>query len=390
MRWKQKTYSMYVSLLENHVIPYIGGIKLRDLNVNHINKLFAMLKDKPTHQNNPYRRSGTALSSTTRMHIFTVLGEALGYAVSARYIAQNPMPDARAKPKRAKVKNAIWTPDLFQMALEDMDNPMLRLGVHFAFMGSCREGEMLGITEDCIDLENRRIELSKTIARVSKESIKKAKKEEILFVFPDIEEGSNSSIVLATTKTEASERYAYLTEPLCGDIRMVMEQNRRNQEFYQDYAKYTLLFAQEKGAPVTVALMSKWFRKFIDRSGGKYPRIPFKNIRHSSATFKMILSHNDIKTVQGETGHASARVLMDTYAQTSDDLRIALMGKVADNFYGKKQPMPSLAKPAGPILDNPAMVELVQNLNPDQVYLLLQALAATPCAQSTDFAVVAN
>ena len=40
----------------------------------------------------------------------------------------------------------------------------------------------------------------------------------------------------------------------------------------------------------------------------------FHGLRHSSATYQLLQSDGDFKSVQGNTGHATAAVLMGTYA----------------------------------------------------------------------------
>jgi hypothetical protein len=46
-------------------------------------------------------------------------------------------------------------------------------------------------------------------------------------------------------------------------------------------------------------------------------------------------SDGDFKSVQGNTGHATAAVLMDTYAHTQDKPRLELTEKIEANFYSQ-------------------------------------------------------
>jgi integrase len=196
------------------------------------------------------------------------------------------MPPDDDRPRRAKVENAIWTKELFQQAIREIEHPMLRLGVHLAFATSCREGEMLALTRDCVNLETGRITINKALKRVTLESIDHSKDGDVLHVFPQMVPGCKSVLVLASTKTSVV-RDANLTDQLRADILDLYAWHDKNRNFYEDYEDNGLLFAQEHGEPVTQNLMSKWFRKFIERSGKDYPQIPFKNIRHSSATYKV-------------------------------------------------------------------------------------------------------
>ena len=59
----------------------------------------------------------------------------------------------------------------------------------------------------------------------------------------------------------------------------------------------------------------------------------FHGLRHSSATYQLLQSGGDFKSVQGNTGHATATVLMDTYAHTQDRPRLELAEKIEADFY---------------------------------------------------------
>ena len=59
----------------------------------------------------------------------------------------------------------------------------------------------------------------------------------------------------------------------------------------------------------------------------------FHGLRHSSATYQLLQSDGDFKSVQGNTGHATAAVLMDTYAHTQDKPSLELGAKMEANFY---------------------------------------------------------
>ena len=47
------------------------------------------------------------------------------------------------------------------------------------------------------------------------------------------------------------------------------------------------------------------------------------------------IEYGDFQSVQGNTGHATASVLMDTYAHTQDKPRLELTEKIEANFYSQ-------------------------------------------------------
>ena len=50
----------------------------------------------------------------------------------------------------------------------------------------------------------------------------------------------------------------------------------------------------------------------------EFEQIVFHSLRHSSATYQLLQSDGYFKSVQGNTGHATASVLKDTCAHTQD------------------------------------------------------------------------
>ena len=86
---------------------------------------------------------------------------------------------------------------------------------------SMRIGEILGLTWDCVHMEDELIEqdeaylyVEKELRRCEKESLKKLKeqqRDDVFFVFPEWKKtGCSTSLVLKTPKTESSVRMIYL------------------------------------------------------------------------------------------------------------------------------------------------------------------------------------
>ena len=66
-------------------------------------------------------------------------------------------------------------------------------------------------------------------------------------------------------------------------------------------------------------------------------------------------SDGDFKSVQGNIGHATAAVLMDTYAHTQDKPRLELTEKIEANFYS---PNMSLVAPQPRQNEKPAATKI--------------------------------
>ena len=113
----------------------------------------------------------------------------------------------------------------------------------------------------------------------------------------------------------------------------------------------------------------------------EFEQIVFHGLRHSSATYQLLQSDGDFKSVQGNTGHATASVLMDTYAHTQDKPRLELTEKIEANFYSQdltpaaSQPRQN-EKPAATKITGKAILEAIRLMDADERRELTRALFA--------------
>ena len=99
----------------------------------------------------------------------------------------------------------------------------------------------------------------------------------------------------------------------------------------------------------------------------------FHGLRHSSATYQLIESGGNIKAVQGNTGHATTGILMDTYAHTQDKPRLELAEKLEADFYsqdiGSHKPGSAPEKqnlPDASQITPEVILTVVRQMNPEQ------------------------
>ena len=91
-------------------------------------------------------------------------------------------------------------------------------------------------------------------------------------------------------------------------------------------------------------------------------RIVFHGLRHSSATYQLMISSGDVKAVQGTTGHATADMLVNTYAHIQQSSRVELGRKFEEGFYAKQEsPSPQANRP----ISMTALLELLKNAAPE-------------------------
>ncbi|MFR0069297.1 MAG: tyrosine-type recombinase/integrase [Faecalibacterium prausnitzii] len=126
---------------------------------------------------------------------------------------------------------------------------------------------------------------------------------------------------------------------------------------------------------VEPVLIRKKFLKWQD-AHPEFPRIVFHGLRHSSATYQLMISGGDIKAVQGTTGHASADMLVNTYAHIQQSSCVELGKKFESGFYAKPDTSsPQAVSAAGePTISMTALLELLKDADPEMKAKLRLAL----------------
>ncbi len=358
--WQYSQYSTVKGLLRNHVYPLIGEMQMQDVTPLHIAKLYNTLSTKPKFR----AKNGECLSSTTIKYIHSTLKVAFAKAKEWMIIERTPV--ICTAPKPAKPESTIWSDNMFKIALQNIDNKILHLAVHLTFMCSLRAGEALGLTWDCVDLLNGTIKIKKTIQRAYKELIEDLPKDTLLKVFDTISPQAKTTLILKKPKTSSSVRMIYLSAPLIKELteRKKIIENMK-EALGPEYIDNNLVFSFENGMPIEVKLCTKWFKNWQKVSNLGFPVLTFHEIRHSSSTYKLRISGGDTKSVQGDTGHAKADTLINTYSHIEDPRRMHLSHTIEEDFYGT---------PATPIVTATTdIVELIKS-NPEMRQKALAAL----------------
>ena len=166
-------------------------------------------------------------------------------------------------------------------------------------------------------------------------------------------------IVIGSIRTREVERKPFMQKPrdwLAAD-------ERKNPTRYHDSG---MLFRLPNGLAVEPVLIRKKFLKWQD-AHPEFPRIVFHGLRHSSATYQLMISGGDVKAVQGTTGHATADMLVNTYAHIQQSSRVELGKKFEEGFYAKSDtPSPQAVPAAGePTISMTALLELLKNADPE-------------------------
>ena len=323
------------------------------------------------------------LTGASIREVHAMLKTAFSYAVEWGLLLKSPIP--REAPKSTSEERAIWDEKTMLAALQTMTDPTLHLAVHLSMILSLRVGEILGLQPGDIDFDaadgRGTITVGRSLQRTEKAALEKTDPNQIYHIFPDQREGSSSALVLKKPKTKKSSRTLYLTKPLKEELLAWLEKLRQD-ELAMDgrYRNCGQLFRLPNGMPVAPEALSKWYRTWRAEHP-EFEKIVFHGLRHSSATYQLIESGGNIKAVQGNTGHATTGILMDTYAHTQDKPRLELAEKIEANFYNQDltpaAPQPRQnEKPAATKISGKEILEAIRLMDADERRELTRALFA--------------
>lgn len=287
------TYLSYEKILEKHIYPKLGKIKLSELQPIHLQKYV----DEKTEELTP---------QTVKIHL-NILSVALTYAYKLKMI-ENKLVDRIMIPKNEKFKNEIYTEEDLRILLDKVKETNIELPVNLAVGFGLRISEILGLRWQDIDFDKYVIHVRQITARVNGEVILKEPKTE-----SSIRDLSGPPEIFEMLK---KERKKQLQERLKG--------KRINDE---------LIFFDNKGNPIGEDCISQRFRRFLIKKELK--QIRFHDLRHAHATL-LIQKNVNSKIISDRLGHSNITTTLNIYAHTLKEMDREAGEKIAESLYNVK------------------------------------------------------
>lgn len=386
-KWSMAFYSSNTGLIDHYISPIIGELKLNEINTRVLEKFYQRLQQTPAVKritDFKYSDNTRYVQKGTISKINKLLKSVFTQAMKWDLMEKNPATYA-AVPKTEPKKREIWDAATFIKANKLCLDPRLKLSMNLAFACSLRIGEVLGLTWDCVDISGESIEngqasvfINKEIQRVQKESFSALNKKDVISVFPESKLGNKTILILKSPKTITSTRKVFLPKTVAEMlVQWKKEQDDYKRALGEEYQDYKLVIANSIGTPVEAPKIEKAFADLIKKNG--LPPVVFHSLRHSSITYKLKLSGGDIKSVQGDSGHAQAKMVTDQYSHILDENRKVNAQLIEDAIYQNESAEIHLKAEtkANETSDNPSDADVAEAMkklanNPEMMQLLIK------------------
>lgn len=287
---KPFTVASYTATIKNHIKPAMGAIRLEALNAHTIQSFYNGLS-KPNSDR-------PALSPKTVQNVHGVLHKALKQAMLIGYIRSNPT-DACTLPRIEKKQIKPLDEEQSRRFLEAIRGHRLEDLFTVTLFTGMREGEVLGLTWDCVDFEKGLILINKQLQREKKKGGE--------YIFAPLKNDKARTITPAP----------WVMQLLRSHRGRQKEQQLRAGELWENSG---LVFTDELGRHLAIHTVYSAFKRVA--ASIDCPDARFHDLRHSYAV-AAIRSGDDIKTVQGNLGHATAAFTLDVYGHVTDQMKQA-------------------------------------------------------------------
>ena len=288
---KESTVAAYNATIRTHIKPGIGAVRIDALDTNLVQNFYNRLRE-PT-------KNRDAVSPKTVKNVHGILHKALQQAVANGYIRFNPT-NACVLPRIEKKELQPLDEAETKLFLDAVKGHPLELLYTVTLFTGMREGEALGLTWDRVDFMRGTILISRQLQKEKK---------------------AGGQFRLVSLKNDKPRRI--MPAPW---VMQLLRDRKLQQYEHKEKAgaawsnPMNLVFTNELGGHLIPQTVVRHFKEIVSSIGR--PDARFHDLRHSYAVASL-RSGDDIKTVQGNLGHATAAFTLDVYGHVTNQMQEA-------------------------------------------------------------------
>ena len=266
--WAPNTYRLRESLVRNHLNPYLGAKRLKDVDISDVKMLLRRWNESKT-------------ASSIRAKAFKTLSGALNVAYREQVIYRNPCVFVDA-PKHRRKKMHLITVEQALKLMSQVEPTWLQTFLVVAIMTALRQGELFALHWEHIDMKRATIEVAFTVV-------------DDFSGFP----------TLSPTKTDASERKIAL--PLRALAALDVHRSVQRANGYHG----PLVFPDGQGGLLRKSnFIRRSFKPALKRLS--LPDVTFHSMRHLSNSVAIQEGANALE-IASRNGQIDTRMVFDVY-----------------------------------------------------------------------------
>lgn len=300
---KVNTFDTYYGSYRKHIKDSeIGKIAIEDLTTMDLQAFYN-------------RKSQDGYHSRTIRHMSVIINEALDYAVRIQKLKFNPN-KYTILPKKKRYEAKVMTKEeVSRILMQAKEDELYPIVVTCIFTGM-RKGEIMGLTWDNVDFENKMIYVRGSLCRVELE--------------PDENGRRNTTFKVMEPKTAKSVRNIPMLEQTYAALKMQKQQQELEKIKYKDiYVDNGFVFARYDGNYMDLRGFRDRYHRFLERYG--IEKMRFHDLRHTFASL-LIEEGTSPKIVQELLGHSTITTTMDIYTHISEKSKAEAMEKISLDF----------------------------------------------------------
>lgn len=271
------SYAFYQTIIEKHIIPMFGRMRLRDIKTYHVQNFILRLNSLPRRDSKPGH-----ISPSTVKRYTSVLRSMLTMAYKMYYMDDDVGLSRRLTfPKERYQEVDVFTIEETKAILTAAKTEPIniRLLIEIALFTGMRRGEIVGLKWSDINFDKQCLSV--------KRSIYKPKGEKSIEKEP---------------KSHSSFRTIAIPNCLCETLAEYKRWQEQHSLSLDTWQNLDYVFTDEKGNVMNPQTPTKQLSHFLARHNIRH--LKFHCLRHTSAT--MLLANGcDIKTVSARLGHSS-------------------------------------------------------------------------------------
>lgn len=297
---KKVTAEHYKSTVKNHLAPVFANKKLKDISTADITEFLTKQKYKPL----------------TINKFKIVLHSILKFAVSQKYIAENPCSGAiwkeNTEREYGKIENVLTLQQAKKLLTLLEEDTAFNIVIKLLLLTGMRVGECLALRWSSVDMENKTIFIDKTLAY------------------------SEAHWYLSTPKTARSTRTIAIDDMTVELLKRYKALQDAQKEIVCDaWAHPEMLFTSCIGGYYDRNHLGRQFRSFLEKHGeelGINHRFTIHGLRHTNASL-LLYAGESIEVISAHLGHASADITSRVYSHLYAEVKVRVAKTVSSALF---------------------------------------------------------